>query len=990
MHKLFFCGVLLAAFGIVASGENPVVNGDFEKGIKPWTPYRGNWKEPFAVPKIVPCDEPGHGSSAVAVEAKEGVRAAGVSCEVKLPEKSRHFRISLWLKVVDIKDGWVQMVLQRRVDGPDGKRKMVRLWTASTPPTHRGGGKIPWTEFCGEFTLPDDLPPGRDFLVMRLGGANVSGEAWFDNVVIEPTSSWEEQAAQARQNARPSGVNLLRDWWRFRTAEGFVPIRQEGKNFTADIPAGKKAVWTDTVFSVHDNIQGPMRFSFQSRHRINAVLRCSLFPTEQKNDVVHTAKPVGKPDADGFQTYAVEFTPLPHTGRMAVTLTAGRKDKATKMEFRNICLERLVPVEGGVSLYKARHGEMQGIFRKSEAPRTDFQFENASTREHKVSVKVVLADFYGRKVFETARDFTLPPQSITPCQVEYPRLELPGFYSVAAEWRSEESDGRYRGGFVTVEEPLKDPDRTFSFSPWEGDIAWRNVEAQALLGCGLKGITFFGRFVQDSDFAPVERSVAACEARGLTVVGTLVMPSGRFLPKFKPDPEKLKRGEFPYDDDYFQETTKRITELAKRYRGRIKYWILYDELDCSVLRYSYAIEHYIRLTKAVCEAFRAVDPDVVITGITVTGHDNKAVPRYPILHQVWPQLKNHLDGLALDAYSAGNTFGPNWTSKDPVSGEFREIVRAAYEISSADGRNHLCIHERGYAHSADLPVDGDYEIARARAYAADFVLTKTMPEVEFVLFFNWRTGNDGPSRQFGFMVHENATPSAAAFAAAARRLAHVKYLHQIRLPHNALQCFVFRRGDTTVVPLWISAEPTDFKIRAEFRCPAVAGLQAFDLQGNPVRFKLDGGEMVLPLSASPLYLETAAAPETVEAALRQGRCQLPELALDLTLARGDTVRGCVKNLTGKPLQAKLNLTAGSLRSEKTAVSVSQTAHARRGRGAGTDLQRRKIAGRRNHPGGFPYGGAARSAAAGAAAGRAVFGQTPAADRPEGGGRRRLL
>jgi len=886
-------------------GADLIKNGDFEKGTKHWQPYRGNWKEPFIKPAIVPCTDKSHGRFAASLRTSGGIRAAGLTYDLTLPPDVKKFWISMQVKVLAIENGWVQMAWQRIVKQPDGKNKLITIWSVATTKNKT----IPWTEFSGEVTLPDDLPPGKDRLYLRLGGAQVTGHVWFDNVNLEPMTAKKQSVDSVRNNAQPSGVNLIRNHWSCRTFEDCAIIQQHGNRFSADIPAGKRAVWNYTVYSIYDNIQGPMRFSFKSRYPVSNTLRCTLFPTEKKNDVVHHAQAVGKADKDGYKTYLVDFTPLPRTGRMLITLTAGSKTHARKMDFKDVTLERLVPDTGKVSLYKVWHGEInnQGLQVQNQMVYSIFQFENASKKAVKLPVKIVLTDFYGKKVRKIRKVFDLTPQSINSCKVEYPGVNAPGFYTVTAEWQDNRTPAQYRGSFVIVEEPLKNPDPLFAFSPWDGEIGWQNIDAQRLIGCGLKATAFFGRFVEKSNFKALEQTLDAAEKNNLKIIGTLVLPPGRFLPGMKPDPAKLKSGKLPYTEDYFLEAEKRIKALAKQYKNRIKYWILYDELDCSVLRYPYAEEHFVKLVKVICNAFRSVDPDVVITGLTVTGHDNKAVPRYPLLRKVWPQLKNHLDGLSLDAYSSGNTFGPHWVAKDPVNGEFKEIVQTAYKIAAADGKKRLSIHERGYARIAGEAVDSFYAINEAQALAADLVIAKSMPELEFMLYFNWRAGNDGPNRLFGVVDHENARPAAAVFAAAARRLAHVKFIQQLKLQYQALQCYVFKRGNTTVVPLWISSQPIDFNITADFRCPAIPGLKLFDLQGNGIPLKKDGKDIVLKLTAAPLYLETTASAEVVEKSLKQGVCKLPEIAMDMQLYRADTVRSFVKNLTGLPLKTRFQL-----------------------------------------------------------------------------------
>ena len=750
MRNLF---LLLLSFFTASVSANVVINGDMEKGVKPWQPYRGNWREPYCPVRTIPCNDPEHGKYAMLVEATGSVRAAGISCEVKLPAGEKKFYLSTQIKLEAIQNGWVQIVLERRVKTADGKQKRTILYSTSTVPTHRGGGVFPWKDFGGEFNLPENLPAGRDFLILRFGGAKVSGRALFDNVVIETASAKSKPAAENLKNAKPSKINLIREYWSTSTYPGCVPLKNSGHRFTADIPAGQRSVWNYTVYSIYDNIQGPMRFSFKSRYPLKAVLRSSLFPTEKKNDVVHRLRTAGQADADGYKLYLLDFTPLPRTGRINITLEAGNKKSASKMDFKDVSLERLIPVTGKVSLYKVWHGEIenQGLFLASDTAHSRFQFENASLKTVELPIKITVSDLYGSKCFDAVKKFILPPQSITEYKVNYPASKKNGFYSVAAQWSANNIPANYRGGFVVVEKPLDNPDCMFSFSAWDSNLGWENIKAQRLIGSGLKASAFFGRYVESGNFQIMEKTLAAAEACNMKVVGTIILPPGRFMPKFKPDPVKVKQGKMPYSEEYFQEAYKRFVDLAKQYKGRIKYWILYDELDCSVLRYPYAEEHFIRAVKTVSNAFRSVDPDVVITSLTVTGHDNKAVPRYPLLRKVWPQVEDYLDGLSLDAYSSGNTFGPNWEAKDPVNGEFKEIVQSAYNIAQSDGKTRLSIQERGYARSSGQPIDGPYAIAEAKAFAADFVLAKSMPELEFLLSYTWRAGNDGPNREFGIV-----------------------------------------------------------------------------------------------------------------------------------------------------------------------------------------------------------------------------------------------
>ena len=301
MSRCFSIFILAAT---LAWGANLVRNGDFEQGLDGWRGYRGTWKEPWAAPEAVPDGEEGHGRGVAVVSATQGIHTAGLQQELALPAGKRRFCISVQWKVLELQDGWVQMALQRRVKEPDGTRRTILLWSWATKPASRGVVLMKWMEASGEFSLPPDLPPGQDVLTLRLGGAKVVGRVRFDNVVLEPVAERTHAEAAARQGARPSGLNLIRDHWSYRTTAGHAPIREEGGAFVADIPPGQQVSWGYTVYSIYDNLQGPMRFSFRSRHPVNARLRCSLYPTEQKHDTVHVPKAQGEPDAEVTSSYS--------------------------------------------------------------------------------------------------------------------------------------------------------------------------------------------------------------------------------------------------------------------------------------------------------------------------------------------------------------------------------------------------------------------------------------------------------------------------------------------------------------------------------------------------------------------------------------------------------------------------------------------------------------------------------------------------------------
>ena len=78
----------------------------------------------------------------------------------------------------------------------------------------------------------------------------------------------------------------------------------------------------------------------------------------------------------------------------------------------------------------------RNLFRHDETPELGFELKNPSKGEVSVPVKFTTTDYFGRKVAQTEKVFTLPANGKTSETLRYPDCRQPGFYCTNAEWKS--------------------------------------------------------------------------------------------------------------------------------------------------------------------------------------------------------------------------------------------------------------------------------------------------------------------------------------------------------------------------------------------------------------------------------------------------------------------------------------------------------------------------------------------------------------------------
>jgi len=205
----FLVALLLWCGGVVAAAAPiPVANGDFEAGLEGW-----------ALAK--PADFR-HGEATVETQdVHAGARAIRLTNEpegdpvligltnptpIALPDQSRAFSVSLWMKIVR-----APQMIELRIASTDREGKTLTPWQEKgwrflRPPLEPHLSH--WQQFTGEFVAQDEW--GGVVLTFWVNGA--AAEVLLDDLTIEPMSPdrWVVPSVGSRLPEPAPGVAL---WW---------------------------------------------------------------------------------------------------------------------------------------------------------------------------------------------------------------------------------------------------------------------------------------------------------------------------------------------------------------------------------------------------------------------------------------------------------------------------------------------------------------------------------------------------------------------------------------------------------------------------------------------------------------------------------------------------------------------------------------------------------------------------------------------------------
>jgi len=377
---------------------------------------------------------------------------------------------------------------------------------------------------------------------------------------------------------------------------------------------------------------------------------------------------------------------------------------------------------------------------------------------------------------------------------------------------------------------------------------------------------------------------------------------------------QMPDGRFPSDENLgaFEEG---IYQLAKKYKGKIKYWEAWNEPDMAVHK-----DRYVIMLKAFYRGIKRADPTNKVFMAAFAGDE-----RWQLEQAYKYGAKGHFDILNSHSYTR---------PLPPEEGGYIEKIKDLHRVMVKYGDNKPCwVTEMGWNGveasmmpylKSKYPGHRSYactEEDQARNLARLYLLSATVPWIERVYFFHLHqeaaytetTENvDAYMGLFTPWLPDMVRPKEAYFAIKTvfAMLNEATYLDKIDLG-SRVWALVFRQGGEATVALWSLDDGVAMALSDVSKIKSVTSMV-----GTPILIENNK----LPLSGRPIYVKAELANlDWLKNQVRQAKFQgarsfTLSLGLDLKKSKADqpVVDVEVANTTNHPqMMPKVFLKAGS-------------------------------------------------------------------------------
>ena len=905
------------------TAANLLKNGNMEDGTKEW--IVPSWLKntiPAVADTMV---NAGGGNTSLKLQGVKGKRVI-VYHNFEIPGNCRFIQVRAMAKTRNLGNTWSAITLEVQ-------NVKKSPWSISTYPRSQNKAETEWMEYVSPvIELPSGAGPMAKIYLQIASGAE--GTVWFDDITVTPLKSKSEGMPEvgelpvAKKKAKsaaevktipagvgkPSGYSILSPNWALISwlPDAARPLN-EGGDLVFRLKAGQRALSQQRIMGIAANVTGDFRYSawVKAPAGVFPVMNatpCAVYTVNRK-PVTYYCKPTGAVK-DGFREFSCTFFAPEDNGEIRVSAgISGKSSKAGDVIFRDIKLEPLTRPGNEIRILYAGNDERQNILYPGELPFANFLIQNQSAREQTVTFDCSLRNLRGKEIQKFTRKVDLPAQDIVLRKIEFPEQSRFGYYSVHLTWNNLKEKKENIVSFVKVPrfDRKKDPFFGITFMAHNAEYA----VALNRLGAGSKGLYINWSDVElfdgSYDWSRVDRDLEALLKEGVEPIGGLEVYTGRYPYRYAGEiSERKKQKLFPFSEKFFENAMKFERAVFQRYRGKIKHWAVIGEIDLLKERNNYEYEYYIRRVKGMSKALRSVTPENTLSGIGCSGGDGRALPRYPVLRDLWYKhgLSEALDGLGIDQYTTPLTYGPGYKPVNSETGQIREIMLEALRIAKSKGKNKtVSIDEKGFNIVQSLPVDSPYGVSMAENIARYYITIKSIPEVQHFLYFMWKRWRLGEEFDFGLYLDRFPRQKVAAYAAAARIMAHAKCVKVMSL-HSNIPCYIFDNGKQRIIPLWHGGTGIG---KAGVSIAVPGDLQMIDMEGNPVKPDIVDGQLKLQLDSAPVYLLTSSKVSEVEKIIRTASVELPSVSMELVLKKTDELEVLVKNLFAAPVSGTISM-----------------------------------------------------------------------------------
>jgi hypothetical protein len=545
----------------------------------------------------------------------------------------------------------------------------------------------------------------------------------------------------------------------------------------------------------------------------------------------------------------------------------------------------------------------------------------------KISVDISVEDFYGKPVAAGKDSFTV--NSGAKAFSHDLKLKPPanrGFYLVKAIIRNGKRLVSVVSSTFCVVEKAENPDPFFGITA--NGFGQDVLKAIQLMGAKTRGLQF-RKPLKSKTMKEYEQMVVSFLDKGKTRKAAsscywepeldivVSFPVSHLYRYYIAQEKKNGKGKARYPDDFYEDFGNFVEAVAKTVKGRVKTWVIpHEEFDLTGRHDPVELERFIKMTREGYKRVKKIDPESVVGGLTVSGVDCMAKPRFPRMKMVLPRLTGYFDVLAPDAYTGAHRLGRPGGVLGPEKGKLRSILLEARDLQRQYGKgDRLFIPERGVAVPYHLPFDHPLNKRMTNLTARALIISKSVPGVFcYMLFMDvgwawahldrgrnisdfglWKVTMDEQQRKY---YHPRS--AVAAYSTVAGLLSNTSEPVEMNI-QKGFYCYIFKKNGNSVAALWTTDEkPYEISLRIP------AKTSCYNLMGE--KTILADGMCKLKISASPLFLVSGQPQKTLADAIKTIKFpSLPLVKCEARPANLSTLTFYVVNQTNRPQKALIEL-----------------------------------------------------------------------------------
>jgi len=327
------------------------------------------------------------------------------------------------------------------------------------------------------------------------------------------------------------------------------------------------------------------------------------------------------------------------------------------------------------------------------------------------------------------------------------------------------------------------------------------------------------------DFSGHDAMVDIAERHGINVYGLVVEFEDLDTPS-------------PYTEEHFESFADFVSTLVDRYRGRIKYWEIWNEPELSEYwKPEPNAFNYFQLLKHAYIKAKETDPSVKIIGLAT---DSGALDFIEEVFQYGGL--DYMDIVAIHPYSY----------PDPIetSYQFQAIAQIRELMRTYETEKPIWVTEVGYpTHVGETGVSEDRQAELlVRTYLA--LISSGIEVVTWYDFVN--DGDDIYDREANFgVLKSDLTPKKAyhAYQTMTALLEGYAFIGELNVGEQSKALLFENEAGGRILVLWTLDQELDVELAIDGQVENI-----FDIYGEEVPYTISGNSIGLTISGSPIYI----------------------------------------------------------------------------------------------------------------------------------------